>query len=100
MVDREVVTTKRGILFNPVSNSTPVGVVLANNTLTLKYEKGEDIIPCMLCTVKESRELEKRFVFSVVTPQRTHLLQADSSNEMHKWMNAIQSSIMNGLNDP
>lgn len=95
------VTNKKGTLFNPTSSSFgPVGVSLQDNILTLKYEKGEEVmISCMLCTVKESRELERRFVFCVVTPQRTHFLQADSMIEMQRWMSAIQSSIMAALDN-
>jgi len=49
------------------------------------------------CTIKENRDLKMRFVFSVISPKDTILLQADNAKDLKEWMAVIQNAIMGSL---
>ncbi|XP_064611026.1 arf-GAP with coiled-coil, ANK repeat and PH domain-containing protein 2-like isoform X2 [Liolophura sinensis] len=46
-----------------------------------------------LCTVKPVYDLDRRFCFEVLSPARSHMLQADSEAECQMWMTAIQDGV-------
>jgi len=56
-------------------------VLLVLNVCAVKLCLGapDMSVPVQLCTVKENRELKMRFVFSVISPSETILLQCDRS---------------------
>lgn len=54
-----------------------------------------------LCTVKPCPELERRFCFEVVSPNKSCVLQADSAGQQRAWVSAVQSSIASAFSqDP
>ncbi|XP_053378624.1 arf-GAP with coiled-coil, ANK repeat and PH domain-containing protein 2-like [Mercenaria mercenaria] len=46
-----------------------------------------------LCTVKPAYELDRRFCFEVLSPTRSHMLQAHTEEEFQTWVGAIQSGV-------
>ncbi|KAL5013373.1 hypothetical protein ScPMuIL_007643 [Solemya velum] len=46
-----------------------------------------------LCTVKPVLEIDRRFCFDVVSPARSHMLQADTEKEYNIWISYIQDSV-------
>jgi Arf-GAP with coiled-coil, ANK repeat and PH domain-containing protein len=46
-----------------------------------------------LCTVRIAADHDRRFVFELISPQSTDLLQADSQVECEQWINGLQSTI-------
>jgi hypothetical protein len=52
----------------------------------------------MICTAKENRDLKLRFVFNLISPSETILLQADSQYELSDWLAIIQNAISAQLN--
>ncbi|XP_077510847.1 centaurin beta 1A isoform X2 [Amblyomma americanum] len=53
-----------------------------------------------LCTVKPALDFERRFCFEVLSPSKTHMLQADSQESYDCWITALQSGISHALNQP
>ncbi|CAH1773761.1 unnamed protein product [Owenia fusiformis] len=52
-----------------------------------------------LCLVKPHVELDRRFCFEVVSPTRSHMLQADSAEECSAWITAIQTGVSQAFRD-
>ncbi|XP_062590479.1 arf-GAP with coiled-coil, ANK repeat and PH domain-containing protein 2-like isoform X2 [Saccostrea cucullata] len=46
-----------------------------------------------LCTVKLVYETDRRFCFEVLSPTRSHMLQAESDQNLQFWLNNIQTAI-------
>ncbi|CAL1530470.1 unnamed protein product [Lymnaea stagnalis] len=46
-----------------------------------------------LCTIRQPVEFDRRFCFEVLSPTRSHILQADSDEECQLWVNALNFSI-------
>ncbi|XP_060773510.1 arf-GAP with coiled-coil, ANK repeat and PH domain-containing protein 2-like isoform X2 [Neoarius graeffei] len=46
-----------------------------------------------LCTVKQCEDMERRFCFEVVSPNKSCMLQADSEKLRQFWTKAVQNSI-------
>jgi len=55
-------------------------------------------MPMLLATVKEVREKDIRFQFSVISPKKTITLQAGSDEDMQDWFNLLQMAISLSLN--
>ncbi|KAL1417638.1 hypothetical protein MTO96_026689 [Rhipicephalus appendiculatus] len=53
-----------------------------------------------LCTVKPALDFERRFCFEVLSPSKTHMLQADSQESYDCWITALQSGISRALDQP
>lgn len=57
---------------------------------------GEDVtvmqVDLRLCTVKRF-DMERRFCFEVVSPTKSHVLQAESEEACHRWMSAMAAGI-------
>ncbi|KAH7959193.1 hypothetical protein HPB49_009162 [Dermacentor silvarum] len=53
-----------------------------------------------LCTVKPALDFERRFCFEVLSPSKTHMLQADSQESYDCWITALQSGISHALDQP
>ncbi|XP_071839738.1 arf-GAP with coiled-coil, ANK repeat and PH domain-containing protein 2-like isoform X1 [Apostichopus japonicus] len=51
-----------------------------------------------LCNVKPFEEIERRFCFEVVSPGKTIVLQADSEQIRHSWIQAMQAGINSAFN--
>jgi len=43
-----------------------------------------------LCTVRNADDVERRFCFEIISPGKSFLLQADSSEVREAWISAIQ----------
>lgn len=52
-----------------------------------------------LCKVREVNDSERRFTFEIVSPKCRHLLQADSQQECNLWIQSINGSINEALNN-
>ncbi|KAK3738015.1 hypothetical protein RRG08_066816 [Elysia crispata] len=46
-----------------------------------------------LCTIRPQPDLDRRFCFEVLSPARSHILQADSEEECQMWVQALNASI-------
>ncbi|KAK2512565.1 hypothetical protein Q9966_016358 [Columba livia] len=46
-----------------------------------------------LCTVRQCPDLERRFCFQLLSPNKSCVLQADSPHSQSRWVSAVQSSI-------
>ncbi|KAK9501888.1 hypothetical protein O3M35_012526 [Rhynocoris fuscipes] len=71
---------------------------LKNNQLVYRKRTGEDHYTIMeedlkLCSVKPAVDSERRFCFEVLSPTRSHMLQADSEEMFNKWISALQKGI-------
>lgn len=53
-----------------------------------------------LCTVKPVHDFDRRFCFEVLSPSKTHMLQADSQESYDCWIAALQSGISHALDQP
>ncbi|OQR67036.1 arf-GAP with coiled-coil [Tropilaelaps mercedesae] len=51
-----------------------------------------------LCTVKEVLDGERRFCFEVLSPHKSHALQADSEKAQKMWVEALKQGINNAHN--
>ncbi|KAL4221052.1 ArfGAP with coiled-coil [Mactra antiquata] len=52
-----------------------------------------------LCTVKPVYEIDRRFCFEVLSPTRSHMLQAHTEEEFQAWVSAIQSGVTKAFRD-
>ncbi|WAR15204.1 ACAP2-like protein [Mya arenaria] len=66
----------------------------------LKYQKRskDNVVTVMeddlrLCTVKPVYDIDRRFCFEVLSPSRSHMLQAHTEEEFQAWVTAIQSGV-------
>ncbi|XP_033763338.1 arf-GAP with coiled-coil, ANK repeat and PH domain-containing protein 2-like isoform X2 [Pecten maximus] len=50
-----------------------------------------------LCTVKPVYETERRFCFDVLSPSRSHMLQAETDEDCQMWITEIQTGISNAF---
>lgn len=46
-----------------------------------------------LCTVRPLIDCDRRFCFEVISPTKSHTLQADSKSEYDSWIKALQLAI-------
>jgi hypothetical protein len=61
-------------------------------------ESNIDPINLRFATVREARNVDRRFSFEVITPQLRRIYQATSNDEMLSWINTIQNAIEGLLN--
>ncbi|CAF0993892.1 unnamed protein product [Adineta ricciae] len=50
-----------------------------------------------LCTVRPVNDNDRRFVFEILSPNSSHLLQADSQTQCEHWINSLQLAISNSF---
>ncbi|CAF0774316.1 unnamed protein product [Adineta steineri] len=50
-----------------------------------------------LCTIRLPSDHDRRFVFEIISPNNSHLLQADSQFECDQWINSLQLAIANSF---
>ncbi|KAG8262078.1 Arf-GAP with coiled-coil, ANK repeat and PH domain-containing protein 2 [Homalodisca vitripennis] len=91
-----------GYLFKRTSNAFKTWnrrwFYLDNNQLVYRKRTGEDSVTVMeddlrLCSVKPVVDSERRFCFEVLSPTKSHMLQADSEDMYQAWVNALQLAI-------
>ncbi|XP_076033523.1 centaurin beta 1A isoform X2 [Oratosquilla oratoria] len=93
--------TMHGYLFKRSANAFKTWnrryFTLQNNQLVYRKRSGKEVTimeeDLRLCTVKEAFEIDRRFCFEVVSPMKCHMLQADSEEMYHAWIDALQRGI-------
>ncbi|KAF0303676.1 Arf-GAP with coiled-coil, ANK repeat and PH domain-containing protein 2 [Amphibalanus amphitrite] len=70
---------------------------LENHQLKYRKRSGEDLTmmeeDLRLCTVKPAPDIDRRHCFEVVSPQKSHVMQADSEPSYRLWVEALQAGI-------
>ncbi|XP_064642137.1 arf-GAP with coiled-coil, ANK repeat and PH domain-containing protein 2-like isoform X2 [Lineus longissimus] len=96
-----------GYLFKRTSNAFKTWVrrwfMIHDNQLVYR-KRTKDTLTTMeddlrLCNVKPAYEVDKRACFEVVSPTRSHMLQADSESECQAWIEAIQAGVSKAYRD-
>ncbi|XP_050529370.1 arf-GAP with coiled-coil, ANK repeat and PH domain-containing protein 2 [Daktulosphaira vitifoliae] len=99
--DKEV-SRIEGYLYKRTSNAFKTWnrrwFYLKNNQLAYRKRSGEDLFTVMeedlrLCSVKPAYDAERRFCFEVLSPTKSHILQADSEHAYKSWIEALQQGI-------
>ncbi|CAG9821937.1 unnamed protein product [Phaedon cochleariae] len=94
--------TMEGYLFKRTSNAFKTWnrrwFYLYDNKLVYRKRSGEEHETIMeddlrLCTVKPVLDGERRFCFEVLSPSKSHMLQADSKEMYDCWILALQKGI-------
>ncbi|XP_034243344.1 arf-GAP with coiled-coil, ANK repeat and PH domain-containing protein 2 isoform X2 [Thrips palmi] len=91
----------QGYLFKRTSNAFKTWnrrwFSLQDNHLVYRKRSGEDVTimeeDLRLCTVKPVVDGDRRFCFEVVSPNKSHILQADSEEMYQAWIDAMQKGI-------
>lgn len=71
---------------------------MSDNQLLYKKRTGEEVPTIMeddlrLCTVKPAIDTDRRFCFEVISLNKSHMLQADSEDQLFAWIAALQKGI-------
>ncbi|XP_059218799.1 arf-GAP with coiled-coil, ANK repeat and PH domain-containing protein 2 isoform X2 [Stomoxys calcitrans] len=71
---------------------------LSDNQLVYRKRSNEDSFSVMeedlrICTVRPVNDGDRRFCFEVISPTKSHILQADSADMLTMWISALQKSI-------
>ncbi|XP_055377406.1 arf-GAP with coiled-coil, ANK repeat and PH domain-containing protein 2 [Condylostylus longicornis] len=71
---------------------------LCDNQLVYRKRSHEESYTVMeedlrICTVRPFNDNDRRFCFEVISPTKSHILQADSADMLSAWINALQKSI-------
>ncbi|XP_065337955.1 arf-GAP with coiled-coil, ANK repeat and PH domain-containing protein 2 [Cloeon dipterum] len=71
---------------------------LHDNQLVYRKRTGEDTFTVMeedlrLCSVRQVPDNERRFCFEVISPNKSHILQADCEEMLQAWVSALQQGI-------
>ncbi|KAH8251867.1 hypothetical protein KR038_009835, partial [Drosophila bunnanda] len=71
---------------------------LSDNQLVYRKRSNEDSFSVMeedlrICHVRPVNEGDRRFCFEVISPTKSHILQADSADMLSLWISALQHSI-------
>lgn len=95
-----------GYLFKRTSNAFKTWnrrwFYMRDNKLYYRKRSGEELPTVMeddlkLCTVRPVMDSDRRFCFEVISPTKSHILQADSENQYQAWIQALQSGIGNAI---
>ncbi|CAB3236788.1 unnamed protein product [Arctia plantaginis] len=96
----------QGYLFKRTSNAFKTWnrrwFYLYDNRLVYRKRTGELNVTVMeedlrLCTVKPVHDGERRFCFEVLSPSKSHMLQADSEEMLNCWIAALQNGIRSAI---
>ncbi|KAI9506429.1 hypothetical protein GGI25_004906 [Coemansia spiralis] len=60
-------------------------------------EKDKESVPLHLCMVKRGTLQDRRNVFELIAPNRTYILQAESSHELNAWKACLKQAIETSL---
>lgn len=91
-----------GYLFKRTSNAFKTWnrrwFYLNDNQLVYRKRTGEENVTIMeedlrLCSVKPVLDADRRFCFEVLSPTKSHMLQADSEDMYLAWVQALQQGI-------
>lgn len=75
---------------------------MKDNKLYYRKRSGEELPTVMeedlkLCTVRPLVDSDRRFCFEVISPSKSHVLQADSESQYSGWIQALQNAIGNAI---
>ncbi|XP_047029979.1 arf-GAP with coiled-coil, ANK repeat and PH domain-containing protein 2 [Helicoverpa zea] len=96
----------QGYLFKRTSNAFKTWnrrwFYLYDNRLVYRKRTGELNVTVMeedlrLCTVKPVLDGERRYCFEVLSPSKSHMLQADSEEMLNSWITALQNGIRSAI---
>ncbi|XP_045486920.1 arf-GAP with coiled-coil, ANK repeat and PH domain-containing protein 2 [Pieris rapae] len=96
----------QGYLFKRTSNAFKTWnrrwFYLYDNRLVYRKRTGELNVTVMeedlrLCTVKLVVDGERRYCFEVLSPSKSHMLQADSEEMLNLWIQALQNGIRSAI---
>lgn len=91
-----------GYLFKRTSNAFKTWnrrwFCMRDNQLFYRKRTGEELPTVMeedlrLCTVRLLTDSDRRFCFEVISPTKSHMLQADSEGMLNAWFKALQKGI-------
>ncbi|XP_062533188.1 LOW QUALITY PROTEIN: arf-GAP with coiled-coil, ANK repeat and PH domain-containing protein 1-like [Armigeres subalbatus] len=91
-----------GYLFKRTSNAFKTWnrrwFCMRDNQLFYRKRMGEELPTVMeedlrLCTVRLLSDSDRRFCFEVISPTKSHILQADSEIMLNAWFKALQKGI-------
>ncbi|XP_022177174.1 arf-GAP with coiled-coil, ANK repeat and PH domain-containing protein 3 isoform X2 [Myzus persicae] len=100
------VTRIEGYLYKRTSNAFKTWnrrwFYLKNNQLAYRKRNGENLFTVMeddlrICSVKPAYDSERRFCFEVLSPTKSHILQADSEYVYKSWIEALQQGIEDAI---
>jgi len=76
---------------------------LDSNKLCYVKRNGEDVNimeeDLRICMVRPLNEIDRRFCFEVISPTKSHVLQADSEKLYQFWMTSLQQGISSALHE-
>ncbi|VVC29719.1 Arfaptin homology (AH) domain/BAR domain,PH domain-like,Pleckstrin homology domain,Arf GTPase [Cinara cedri] len=100
--DEKDVVRIEGYLYKRTSNAFKTWnrrwFYLKNNQLAYRKRNGDDLFTIMeedlrICSVKPAYDAERRFCFEVLSPTKSHILQADSEFVYKSWIESLQRGI-------
>ncbi|XP_025083083.1 arf-GAP with coiled-coil, ANK repeat and PH domain-containing protein 2-like isoform X3 [Pomacea canaliculata] len=105
--DADAPLAMEGYLFKRTSNAFRQWVrrwfIIQNSQLVYR-KRSKDCLTVMeedlrLCTIRPGAEADRRFCFEVLSPARSHMLQADSEQECQAWITALTDCISKAYRD-
>jgi len=76
---------------------------LSSNKLCYSKRNGEDVTiledDLRICLVRPFTDTDRRFCFEIVSPVKSHMLQADSEVQYKLWLTTLQQGISSALHD-
>jgi len=76
---------------------------LSNNKLCYSKRNGEDVTviedDLRICLVRPLTDTDRRFCFEVISPTKSHVLQADSEEQYRIWLASLQQGISSALHE-
>lgn len=106
--NRSNTTRMQGYLFKRTTNAFKTWnrrwFYLTDKQLVYRKRTGEEHATIMeedmkLCTVRPVVDSERRFCFEVISPNKIHMVQADSEESYKAWIQALQESIGAAIQD-
>lgn len=75
---------------------------ISGSQLLYRKRSGDELATVMeedlsICAVRLANENDRRFCFEVISPTKSHMLQADSMEVLNAWMVSLQSGIGNAI---
>lgn len=77
--------------------------IFQNNQLCYSKRSGEDVTimeeDLRVCLVRPLTDIDRRFCFEVISPTKSHVLQADSDELFRKWLTTLQQGISSAIHE-
>nr|XP_040574543.1 arf-GAP with coiled-coil, ANK repeat and PH domain-containing protein 2-like isoform X2 [Lepeophtheirus salmonis] len=76
---------------------------IQNNQLCYAKRSGEEVTimeeDLRICLVRPLTDIDRRFCFEVISPTKSHILQADSEELLKTWITSLQHGISTALHE-